>query len=132
MKRKGVTFLICLIISFALWYIIGYSQKETVSFLLSTQITGYPSGYVLTGQSEKEIEFQVVSSRHDVEKIKRKSKIAIDLSDIQLKRVKGHYQGVFPVEPFLKKYLQEINYNGYFELQSPETIIFFFETTPKD
>jgi len=32
MKYKIFTFLICLIISFALWYFAGHSQKETVNF----------------------------------------------------------------------------------------------------
>ena len=129
MSRKIFAFLICLIISFVLWYLVGYSQKETVNFSLSIQITEYPSGYVLTEQSEKEIEFQAISSLHDIEKIKKKNKITIDLSDIRLKKVKGRYQGVFSVEPFLQKHLRQINYNGHFELLSPDAVVCFFETS---
>jgi hypothetical protein len=84
----------------------------------------------LTEQSEKKIEFQVLSSLYDVEKIKKKDKIAIDLSDIKLKKVKGRYQGFFSVEYFLQNYLHQIDYNGSFELLSPDTIVCFFEKEP--
>ena len=132
MKHKVFIFLICLAISFALWYIVGYSQKETVYFSLSTQVTGVPLGYVLSEQSEQEIEFQVLSSRHDIEKIRKKDKIAFDLSEARLKKEKGRYQYVCAVEPFLQEYIRQVNYNGYFELQSPPTITFFFEPAPQD
>ena len=132
MKYKPFIFLICLIISFGLWYLVGYSQKETVNFSLSIQVTGYPSDYVLTEQSEKAIEFQVLSSRHDIEKIKKKDKITFDLSAIHLKKVKGRHQCACAVEPFLQEYIRQIGYTGDFELHAPETIVFFFEPVPKE
>jgi hypothetical protein len=131
MRYKIFAFFICLIISFILWYLVGYSQKETVKISLSVQITGYSADYVLTEQSEKEIEFQVISSRHDIAKIKKRDKITVDMSDVRLKKVKGRYQGVSSIEPFFQSYLRQVNYNGYSELLSPDTIVCFFEIAEK-
>jgi hypothetical protein len=130
-RYKIVAFLICLIISFALWYLVGYSQKETSHFSLSVQAVECPPKYILMEQSEKEITFQAQSFLHDLDKIKRKNKLTIDLSNIHIEKVKGRYQGVLPVEPSLQKFLRQINYKGYFESPSPDTIVFFFETPIK-
>jgi len=131
MKYKFLAFLICIAVSFALWYLISYSQKETIDFSLSVQVSECPSKYILTGQSDKEITCQAQSFLHDLNKIRKKDKLVIDLSDIQVEKIKGRYQGILPVEPYLQKFLRQINYNGHCESLSPDSIVFFFDIPVK-
>jgi len=131
MKYKFFAFLICIVVSFALWYLISYSQKEAIAVTLSVQTTGCSMRYILVEKSNKEITFQAQSFLHDLNKIRKKDKLVIDLNDIQIEKIKGRYQGVLPVEPYLQKFLRQINYNGHFDVLTPDTIVFFFEIPVK-
>jgi len=79
MKHKIFIFLICLAISFALWYLVGDSHKETVRFSLSAKVSESPTGHISTDPSQKKIDFQIFTLRNDVEKIEKKDKITFDL-----------------------------------------------------
>ena len=129
-RHELYIFLVCLVISVIIWFLIAISKEVYTSLEYPVQFSHPPADMVLVNKPDSILTFRIASGGFEsftLRYLSRKKPIEIDLRNISLEKEDEFYTGVFNTARLSSDIRNEYRFSEELISISPENIYFRFE-----
>jgi hypothetical protein len=124
-------FLICLFISFFIWFLIVLSRETKTIIDFPIEFENTPPNLIITGTSDSLLSFNVSSGSVSLITLKYlggKNPVKIDLKNVKLTKEDNRYKAVIPTASIAKKLIDRLNIPEERVIVTPEYLNLEFES----
>ena len=129
-RNQFYVFLICLLISIFIWFLVVISKETYSAIDYPVVFENTPENFILVNNPDSILSFRVASAGFELLTLKfltRKKPITIDLSNLHLTRDGNYYTSSYSTSQISDHFLKDLNISQEYVSISPATIFFRFE-----
>ncbi len=129
-RHKLYVFLICLLISIVIWFLIMLSNEAVTSLEYPVTFKNFPADMVLVNKPDSVLTFRIASGGFELITLKyltRKKPVEIDLSNLNIEKSGDQYIARYPTSQLSELIFNRFNFSEELISISPENIFFRFE-----
>jgi YbbR domain-containing protein len=129
-RSRLLVFLICLVISVIIWFLIVLSKESYITLDFPVIYENSPGAYVLSGQQDSIISFTVSSGGLDllaVEYLNRKFPIRIDLTNVKVRKDGDLYWSGVPTSVYSAQVMKRMHLSAEHVTVTPDFLNLKFE-----
>ncbi|MCF8378291.1 MAG: hypothetical protein K9H49_01865 [Bacteroidales bacterium] len=129
-RNKLKVFLVCLLISIVIWFLIVLSKQSSTTLEYQVIFKNYPSDLVLVNNPDSILSFKIATAGFELLTLKyltRKKPIIVDLAGLNYSRDGVYYTVSYSTAQLSASVLNHMNFSEELVSISPESILFRFE-----
>lgn len=129
-RNKLYVFLICLLISIFIWFLIALSNESVTALVYPVKFKNAPADMVLVNTPDSVLTFRISSGGFELLTLKylsRKKPIEIDLANLVMENQDGYFTANYNIATLSAEILRSYSFKEELVSISPEILYFRFE-----